>query len=268
MRYPFALLSAVFCFATPSFQLAAAAVQTEEALSLQLEPIEVFKELLSFYDQFGTEQYMIDEAITQQQHALQAAYFALLAQAPEELIIGVLFHDVGQLCQSQDAGKTHKLHGVHPERGGLWCEEHGFSKLICDWVSNHALVKLLLCEEEPDYYNHLSLASKDSYWVQRAKYDEPEHRHRKELLQSHPNLFSFKACRKCDDMAKIEGFTPYSFKDYQEMFCRVLSGEGRPAMSENWQQTIADWHGWMQQDRKGFYDYIVSSKLREGLFTR
>lgn len=65
-----------------------------------------FDDFVALYDKFGNDKYMIEEDITQRAQVLQAAYIAQLAGAPEDIIIGLLFHDIGQLVEQDHVGDT------------------------------------------------------------------------------------------------------------------------------------------------------------------
>ncbi|XP_042875354.1 uncharacterized protein LOC122255377 [Penaeus japonicus] len=58
-------------------------------------------EVFSLFEQFGEIDY-IGEAVTQVQHALQAAHLAEKEEFPEEIVLGALLHDVGHLIGMRD----------------------------------------------------------------------------------------------------------------------------------------------------------------------
>lgn len=219
----------------------------------------VFDEFMELYQKYGQEKYMIQEEITQEYHVLQAAYLSKLAGAPEDVIIGLLFHDIGQLAKKENLGKLEILHSHHAEFGAIWLEERGFPEYICDWVNNHALAKIVLCMLDPTYFDYLSTASKISYVYQNAKYKEPRYRYRLNALLEHPRREDFLTARKVDDLSKIVDFIPPPFEEYQEMVMRVLAGEGAPATNNEWRKTIDQMHRDMVLDRNAFESGIKES---------
>ena len=76
-----------------------------------------FDEMKRLYDLYGGNFYMIDEPITQQLHVLQAAYLADFAGAPEEVVIALLLHDIGQLAQEDQVGNLAVLHYAYDDYG-------------------------------------------------------------------------------------------------------------------------------------------------------
>jgi predicted HD phosphohydrolase len=196
-----------------------------------------FEELTDLYDRYGGEKYMLEEEIIQAEHVLQAAYNAERAGAPEDIVVALLYHDIGQICTVKDIGNTKALHPTHADRGGAWLKERGFSQRVCQFVRFHDLAKVILCSLEEPYYDHLSKASQISYVMQKEKYDSfPE------LVAAFMEcvwMEEWLAARRCDDMAKVEGLTVPLFTHYEEMVARVLAGEGLPAKNADWMKTLA-----------------------------
>eukprot|EP01094_Clydonella_sp_ATCC50884_P012524 TRINITY_DN2270_c0_g1_i1.p1 TRINITY_DN2270_c0_g1~~TRINITY_DN2270_c0_g1_i1.p1 ORF type:complete len:285 (+),score=94.61 TRINITY_DN2270_c0_g1_i1:325-1179(+) len=259
-----------------------------------------FEELVELYEAHGTGKYMIQEDITQRSHALQAAFFARCCGAPEEVIVSLLFHDVGQLCDSALLGHAHKLHASHAEMGEEWLLSRGFPADVAAFVGLHTAAKVVLCEEQETYYDTLSRASQISYHIQKKKY-EMHGSSVLERLRTSPLRARFLACRMCDDLAKVANFTtredaaavngcpldagsdkgPHScrdtaggcarkvatslelppFSEYRCMVERVLCDKGRPAVCEDWQQRAASLHAEMVRDRVQFEQDVCSGKV-------
>lgn len=230
-------------------------------LATSLTAQDPFDDFLEAYEKYGGGKYMINEEIIQSQHVLQAAYLAKKWGAPENAIIGLLFHDVGQVIDADNVGNLPYLHASHDEVGGRWLAENGFPMQVVDWVRYHTLTKVVLCMEDPSYYSHLSDASKESYHIQRDKYMNEEGQVSLHAFMEHPNRQDFMCQRKCDDMAKIVNFeTPENFEDYRAMAQRVIGGSGAPATDAHWRETVDDMHAWMCQDRAAF-----EQSVRDGL---
>jgi len=228
----------------------------------------LFREVVEAYKQYGNEKYMIEEEVTQADHVLQAAFIADHAGAPEDVVIGLLLHDIGQICQSEYVGDLHVLHPFHDDIGAKWADEKGFPPFIADLLRNHTLVKILMCENDPKYYHSLSKASKTSYHFQKEKFNSPEYQKRNDQLFSHPRKEDLCSARKCDDMAKIVGFSaakgnPHHLPDfpyYKEMLFRVQSDQGRDGSNPNWRKTIDHMHKKMVEDRSSFESSITLSR--------
>lgn len=172
-------------------------------MTTSLRVLPYFQELMTAYHRYGNAAYLIDEAITQSEHALQAAYIADRIGAPSWLIIAMLFHDIGQMTNPSLVGETAVLHYRHDDQGADWLKSHGFPEHVVDCVRYHTLAKLMWCDKEPHYYERLSQASKDSYHIQKAKYaqDAPE---AIERFKSSPYANDFLTARLCDELAKFE----------------------------------------------------------------
>lgn len=206
----------------------------------------VFNEFTQLYQQYGGDKYMIDEDITQRSHVLQAAHFSRMAGAPENVVIGLLLHDVGQIVDQSKVGQTETLHHDHDTLGAQWAKEKGFPEQVVQWIGFHTLAKLVLCDQDNEYYAHLSSASKKSYEIQRDKYSK-EHPEAVDAFLSSRYLMDHLTARRCDDMAKQvafdakeddpDGILP-GFNSYEAMFVRVLEGKGRPATNVRWREAI------------------------------
>jgi len=241
-----------------------------------------FQELVDLYDRYGGEKYMIQEEITQYDHALQSAYIALLCGAPDEIIIGLLYHDIGQLTNKTLVGKADKLHGSHAEIGGEWMYNRGFPEVVCDLVKYHALAKCILCVDDSKgkYFNNLSLASKISFGIQIKKYSKEDFAKFRKIPYASDILYA----RKCDDMAKITKFSSVtakgsttkdsstlpSFDFYEGLVNKVFSGRylkylpynnyNQNASSQKWKENVDKFYNMMSEDRTKFETYIQNLK--------
>ncbi len=207
----------------------------------------IFNDFIELYRLYGGNKYMLEEPIIQSSHVLQAAYIAQTAGAPDDIVIGLLFHDVGQIIDADRIGDTQSLHYDHDELGALWLKEHGFPEYIWKFVRYHTLAKVELCALNDQYYNKLSKASQESYHIQKSKYAAPQEQHHFEIFRKNPAYWDYLNARKCDDMAKIDGFntaeqeprgTLPGFEAYRDQVVRVLSGKSNPATNPNWKETI------------------------------
>jgi predicted HD phosphohydrolase len=118
--------------------------------------------LLSILEAAVDEEY-IGEPVSQQQHALQCAYLAFTSGADEETILAALFHDIGHLCPNEEAGNM-GVYGTmgHEVVGANFLHFHGLSQTVCELVLGHVQAKRYLTGVNPDYYENLSEASKQT----------------------------------------------------------------------------------------------------------
>ncbi|CAH6420512.1 Hypothetical protein HVR_LOCUS1211 [uncultured virus] len=177
-----------------------------------------FDEVIDIFNEFGQETYMIGEPLTQLDHALQAAHIALFAGAPDHIVIGMLLHDIGQLVgrKNNNSITTEELHVSHDDLGYQWLKERQLPQIVCDIARYHTAIKVMLCQDDPSYFNRLSFASQASYLLQKEKYstirsvysstkNKQSSEYSSDLtITIDEKLKSIlKACRLCDDMAKI-----------------------------------------------------------------
>lgn len=205
---------------------------------------EFWNETLRAYELYGNGKYMIQEDITQVNHVLQAASIAKLAGAPHSMVVALLFHDIGQVIKDENIGHMEILHSNHAEIGAKWLEQKGFHKDIVDFVYYHALAKVVLCDLEPGYFDHLSLASRISYAYQKEKYDQNQDVVL--VFMNHPLYQQYLAARKCDDMAKksslsIENGNLPGFATYRDLVMSVYNKK-EEIWSEDWIEVVNRWY--------------------------
>ena len=185
---------------------------------------QLFTEIKKIYETNGDEKYMIDEDITQLEHALQAAYIAYEDGASYDLIIGMLLHDIGQILHKNLLGNVDILHKQHADIGYFYLKSKGLPNYVCNIVKYHTLSKVVLCGSkyhpalEPNYFDKLSYASKESYVHQRELFTEEDITD----FFSHPNKDDFIRARKYDDAAKIEDMVVPEFEAYRDMFISIM----------------------------------------------
>src|SRR3990167_1302370 len=219
---------------------------------------EAFNEFAEAYARHGHTQYLPDEEITQLGHILEAAHIATMLGAPEEVVVGLLLHDVGRMFAEEDEVEGNAAHYSHDDVGADWAEKWGFPPLTCDCIRNHTLAKVLLCDEDPEYYEALSPISKLSLEVQRKKFSD------RRRLGVWKESDTFKAFRLCDDMAKLRALDPLlspdttipSLESYRDMVIRVISGKGGAATNPGWHQKARDWHKMRTKDRASFERFL------------
>lgn len=180
---------------------------------------------------YGKEKYMINEIITQESHILQAAKIAEDAGAPEQVIVAMLYHDIGQLFMRDDENNynnrleltTELLHYNHDEYGSQWLRKRYFPPFIVNFAKYHTIAKIVLSRTLGDkYINTLSDASKESLKLQEEKYSGNNNEKIKEFLNN-PYANTYLIMRYIDDMAKESNAYTYIFEHYRTMINHVLS---------------------------------------------
>lgn len=113
-------------------------------------------QISQIYRQQGQQLYG-GEAVSQLEHALQCATLAEAADQPTAMIVACLLHDIGHLLYPDHASPE----GDHAERASIrLCEL--FSPAVTEPIRLHVEAKRYLCAIDPDYWQNLSDASKQS----------------------------------------------------------------------------------------------------------
>ena len=141
---------------------------------------ESINKIISLYDKYGKADY-IGENVSQIEHALQCGQLAINKGYSNEIIIGALLHDIGQLIGlsmlndndiDNEYGLISKIGdsdinlnlGVsgHEYIGGKYLRKHGISEYVVKLVENHVIAKIYLVKHDSNYMKNLSDASKQT----------------------------------------------------------------------------------------------------------
>ena len=159
------------------------------------------------------------EAVTEAEHALQAAYLAEQAGADANLIAGALLHDIGHLMHGlgEDAA-DHGIDTKHEDVGAEWLKEY-FPPIVVDCVRLHVEAKRYLTAREPGYLEGLSEASKISLQLQGGPFTDAEVA---EFEAAEPNFRAALQVRRWDDEAKVVGLEVPPVEHYRAVLEQVM----------------------------------------------
>jgi len=156
--------------------------------------------ILELFARSGDSQYG-HEAVSQREHALQAAWFAERAGAPPALIAAALLHDVGHLLHdlAEDAPEQ-GIDDRHEELAAQWLAER-FGPEVVEPVRLHVAAKRYLCTTDPEYDRLLSPPSRLSLRLQGGPMTPEE----TAAFESGPHGRAAIDLRRWDDAAKVPG---------------------------------------------------------------
>jgi gamma-butyrobetaine dioxygenase len=176
-------------------------------------------DILELLERLGGSAYY-GEAVTQREHALQAAAAAEESGAPPALVAAALVHDVGHLLAGEEADAA--VDRAHEEVGARWLARW-FGPEVTEPVRLHVPAKRYLCFADEHYHAGLSAASRASLRLQGG----PFTREHAEQFFAGPHAQAAVALRRWDEAAKVPGLaTPdlEHFRPYLEQTLRPAAG--------------------------------------------
>lgn len=186
-------------------------------------PDEVAWAIIDLYEREGMARY--DEAITQIEHAVQAAEWAEASGADDDLVVAALLHDIGHLLtgdhRSERAFRDRDLH--HEDVAARFLSRW-FEPEITEPIRMHVAAKRYLCAVEAGYHESLSPASVRSLELQGGPMDEEEASEFARL----DGALAAADLRRWDDLAKDPDRPPVPISSYADMLVGLVrvSGEG------------------------------------------
>jgi phosphonate degradation associated HDIG domain protein len=174
-------------------------------------------EILEMFRARGQSQYG-KEAVSQLEHALQAAYFAERNGASSELISAALLHDIGHLLHTlPDDAPDEGIDDQHEALAGEWLERR-FVPEVVEPVRLHVAAKRYLCGNDPAYFQELSPPSILSLKLQGGPMSTEELRQ----FRKHPHFDAAVKLRRFDDAAKVPNMTTPPLEYYAKFVNDVL----------------------------------------------
>jgi phosphonate degradation associated HDIG domain protein len=167
----------------------------------------------------GSDSYL-GEAVTMQQHMLQAAAQAEREGAPDELVAAALLHDIGHY--TGEFGDDYIEQGTdnfHEDAGAALLAPF-FPPVVVECVRLHVAAKRYLCATDPTYFGKLTPASVATLELQGGPM-EPD-----EIADFERNPFFREAVRAriWDEGAKDADAVTPPFAHYAPLLQRVVDG--------------------------------------------
>lgn len=161
----------------------------------------VADEVIRLFQTHGDSEYG-GEAVTQLEHALQAATLALQQQASTAVVVAALLHDIGHLLHDlPDDAPLQGVDDLHENLGARWLGSR-FESNVTEPVRLHVAAKRYLCAVEPEYQQTLSEPSLVSLGLQGGPMSEGE----VQQFEQNPFFRDAVQLRRFDDAAKMVGF--------------------------------------------------------------
>jgi [1-hydroxy-2-(trimethylamino)ethyl]phosphonate dioxygenase len=170
------------------------------------DPIAKIREL---FETRGAGEYH-GEAVTQLEHALQAATFAEADGCSPALITAALLHDIGHLLHAHgEAAADAGIDDEHEELGARFLVRH-FGQVVYEPVRLHVRAKLYLYTTDASYVSMLSPASMKSLMLQGGPMSDEE------IAEFHtePHFAAAVRLRRYDDRAKVPGLATPPFEHF------------------------------------------------------
>ena len=159
---------------------------------------EIIEKVVHLFENHGDSQYG-GEAVSQLEHALQAAHFANEAGEKKSIIVAGILHDIGHLLHHlPDDAPENGIDDLHEELGHRFLIKY-FKPAVSEPVHLHVAAKRYLCAVEPDYLALLSEPSVISLRLQGGPMSMKEC----QAFEANPYYTDAVQLRRYDDMAKV-----------------------------------------------------------------
>lgn len=172
------------------------------------------EELFGLYETYGHADF-IGEPVSQLEHMCQAAQLAEKEGHGPEVILAALFHDLGHLFAQKESLEEMGAYGVMDleKLGADYLRKLGFPGLLVKLVESHVAAKRFLNYNQPDDYQQLSEASKQTQTYQGGKMTEAEAK----AFEADENHLLILKIREWDEKAKIQNLVLPDLQKYRSM---------------------------------------------------
>ena len=186
--------------------------------------------IFEFFERHGDKAYF-GEAVSQKEHALQAAWMAQRHGADPAVIVAALLHDIGHLLGYTLDGLAEDIaaKGVdarHEDRGAAWLDQF-FGTEVTQPVRMHVAAKRYLCRDAK-YISRLSPASVASLALQGGPMSDGE----AGQFETQPFYREAVLVRRWDDAAKVPGLGVPGLEHYRAAVEATVLRERGSAASE------------------------------------
>jgi len=180
-------------------------------------PHQIVEKIIDLIEKNGDSEYG-GEAVTQGEHALQAAHLAMEAGCQANVIIAGLLHDIGHMLHAlPDDAPEQGIDDLHEELGYRFVNKY-FKQSVAEPVRLHVAAKRYLCTQDPGYFALLSEPSVLSLHLQGGPMSPEECR----LFEQNPFYLDAVQLRRFDDLAKVPEMVVRPLASYQSMMESLL----------------------------------------------
>jgi phosphonate degradation associated HDIG domain protein len=170
----------------------------------------VIDDIVCLFQTHGKSAYL-GEPVSQEEHALQAAYLAEQQGALPHLIAAALLHDIGHLVHGLPENIADRgIDGRHEVAGEAFLRT-AFGPAVSEPVRLHVDAKRYLCSSDPGYLARLSPASVQSLRLQGGPFSPGESAE----FENNPHFQDAVRLRRWDDEAKIPGLAVPGVEHYR-----------------------------------------------------
>lgn len=178
----------------------------------------VVESILQLFEARGDSEYG-GEAVTQLEHALQAASLAEQEQATPELIVAALLHDVGHLLHDLPDDAPDDGIDDHHENAASNFLRRCFPQAVTEPIRLHVAAKRYLSAVEPEYVQTLSEPSIVSLQLQGGAMSPAE----VDQFEANPFAQDAVRLRRWDDAAKVSNLPTPPLSHYADWIRQVAT---------------------------------------------
>ena len=188
----------------------------------EVQPGQIVDEIRTRFSEKGNEMYA-GEAVSQTEHALQAAFSAEQAGESPELIVAALLHDIGHLLHKHPENcATQGIDDLHETIGAQWLIRY-FPPEVTEPIRLHVDAKRYRCATDSQYHSQLSPASVLSLQLQGGPFESTEI----EAFENNHWSAAALRLRRWDEAAKIPGDATPELEYFLTYVLRVLEPQAR-----------------------------------------